>query len=469
MKTILLSIATIFILITAEAQYSQDFEGTETSLTGDCWTLNDVHKTTTVGDVITGTGSMYTNPPTNGSTTRDIISPALNITSTSFSVSFNYKVSSKINGNATRTIEVGLLDAAANFTSLSVITMDKNSPTTVQNFNQTFTLASIGARKLVIKLGGSTGDGNTRLIFDDIYANASPLYNTGTGPCNSAPIAVDDAYNAINGFSVSGNVITNDSDPNGEAIQSLVVTTSPDGVLVLNQSGGFTFTPNPGFAGPVATFTYQLADNGFAPDTSNTALVTINYSSPILLPVKLVSFSAMLNTDKVDLKWTTSSEKNVSHFSIEKSNDGANFSETGVVFANGNTSETKNYSFTDGNINTSQAGVIYYRLRSVDIDGKSELSQVKTIRIGKKNEQSISILTYPNPVSAEVRVTIPTNWQGKKVSYELLNSNGQIMQRNIAATGSQTESMNVNSLTPGFYIIKVTCNGETAQQKIIKR
>src|SRR5687768_7031874 len=467
MKTILLSIATIFTLIAAEAQYTQNFEGTEASLTGNCWTLNDVHGTTVVGDVITGTGSMYTNPPTNGSTTRDIITPALNITSTSFSVSFNYKLSSKINGNATRTIEVGLLDPSANFTSLSIITMDKNSPTTVQNFNQTFTLASTGARKLIIKLGGSTGDGNTRLIFDDISANASPWY--GASSCNSAPIAVNDMYNAINGFPVSGNVISNDSDPNGEAIQSLVVTTSPDGVLVLNQSGSFTFTPNLGFAGPVATFTYQLADNGFAPDTSNTALVTINYSSPILLPVKLVSFSAMLNTDKVDLKWTTSSEKNVSHFSIEKSTDGINFSETGVVFAFGNTSETKNYSFTDGNINASQAGVIYYRLRSVDIDGKSELSQVKTIRIGKNNEQSISILTYPNPVSTELRVTIPTNWQGKKVSYELLNSNGQVMLRNITSTGSQTESMNVNTIAPGFYIIKVTCNGETAQQKIIKR
>jgi hypothetical protein len=189
-----------------------------------------------------------------------------------------------------------------------------------------------------------------------------------------------------------------------------------------------------------------------------------------ILPVKLASFSAILTTDKVDLKWTTSSEKNVSHFSIEKSTDGIHFSERGLVFAFGNTSETKNYSFTDGNINVSQVGVIYYRLRSVDIDGKNELSQVKTIRIGKKNEQSISnILTYPNPVSTELHVTIPTNWQGKKVSYELLNGNGQVMQRNIAATFSQTESMNVNSLAPGIYIIKVTCNGETAYQKIIKR
>ena len=469
MKTILLFIATTFTLITAKAQYTQNFEGTESSLTGNCWTLNDVHRTTVAADVITGTGSMYTNPPTNGSGTRDIITPALNIVSTSFSVSFNYKLSSKINGNATttRTIEVGLLDPSANFTSLSIITMDKNSPTTVQNFNQTFTLASTGARKLVIKLGGSTGDGNTRLILDDIYASASPLYGTGT--CNSAPVAVNDTYNAINISPVSGNVILNDSDPNGETIKSLLVATSLDGVLVLNPDGSFIFTPNAGFSGSTTTFTYQLADDGFDPDTSNIASVTINYPALIILPVKLISFSAMLNTDKVDLKWTTSSEKNASHFSIERSSDGINFNETGLVFANGNTSETVKYSFTDENINTSQAGVIYYRLRSVDIDGKSELSQVKTIRIGKKNEQSISVLTYPNPVTSELRITIPASWQGKKVNYELFNNNGQAVIKNITVAGSQTEALNVNSLAPGFYIVKVTCNGETAQQKIIKR
>ncbi len=189
----------------------------------------------------------------------------------------------------------------------------------------------------------------------------------------------------------------------------------------------------------------------------------------LTLPVELASFSAMLNTDKVDLKWTTASEKNVSHFSIEKSTDGINYSETGLVFAYGNTSETINYSFPDKNINTTKAGVIYYRLRSVDIDGKSELSFVRSIRIGKKNEQGISILTYPNPVSTELRITIPANWQGKKVSYELFNKNGQVAMKNIVGAGSQTETMNVNSLAPGLYIVKITCNSEIAQQKIIKR
>ena len=112
--------------------------------------------------------------------------------------------------------------------------------------------------------------------------------------------------------------------------------------------------------------------------------------------------------------------------------------------------------------------MIYYRLRSVDIDGKNEISQVRSIRIGKKNEQTISILTYPNPVSSELRITIPTNWQGNKVSYELVSNNGQVAKRSVAKSASQTESISVNSLAPGVYVVKVFCNGEMAYQKIIK-
>lgn len=193
------------------------------------------------------------------------------------------------------------------------------------------------------------------------------------------------------------------------------------------------------------------------------------YPNQITLPVEWVSFSAILNTDKADLKWTTAAEKNVSHFSIEKSTDGKNYTQAGLVFAYGNTSENSNYSFTDKNINTNKAGVIYYRLRSVDIDGRNDLSIIRSIRIGKKTENGISVLTYPNPVTTELRITIPSNWQGKKVSYEMYNNNGQAALKNIIGASSQTEIMNVNNIAPGFYIIKVSCDGETAQQKIIKQ
>ena len=383
MKTILLSAAAMFVLASANAQYTQDFEGTQASLTGNCWTLTNFHITS--NEVISGNSSVYTNPLV-GNSSKELMTPALNVTSTSFDVSFNYLLSNTLHAGSTRTVEIGLLSPDGTFTQLDVIGLDSNSPTTLLNYNQTFTVAT-GWRKLVIRADGSGGPGNSRLVFDDLATNADPLY--GAGVCNSAPLAVDDVFTGITGQNVSGNVMVNDSDPNiGESMLSSVVVTSLDGSVAMNEDGSFVFTPNPGFTGLTTTFTYQLIDDGFSPVISNIGQVTINFSD-ISLPVELISFSAVLNAaNAVDLKWTTASEKNVSHFSIEKSLDGQNYSEAGVVFAYGNSSETLNYSFTDKDINTVKAGTIYYRLRSVDIDGTYEYSVIRTITIGSQNKQS---------------------------------------------------------------------------------
>ncbi len=153
---------------------------------------------------------------------------------------------------------------------------------------------------------------------------------------------------------------------------------------------------------------------------------------------------------------------------MEKSYNGINFQNAAIVMAYGNTTSKMNYSYTD-NITTAQNELIYYRLRIIDIDGKNELSQVRLIRIDNKNQQQLGILTYPNPVVSQLEVTIPINWQGKKLSYELINNSGQVAKKCDVGKSSQTEQMNLSNLLPGYYILKVTCNGQSAQQKIVKK
>jgi len=223
----------------------------------------------------------------------------------------------------------------------------------------------------------------------------------------------------------------------------------------------------------VTSYTFKVGTFTLLP--TNTArqfsmyMKGFTYPAQSTLPVELISFSAILNLNKVDIKWVTASERNVSHFVVEKSVDGKNYTQAGIVFAYGNTSEKESYSFTDNTINTANAGVTYYRLRSIDIDQKSQLSETRLIRIGKQTESVLSIATYPNPAANDLRVTIPNNWQGKKVSYEVFNNNSQAVVRTVTASGSQTETLNISSLAPGFYIVKAVCNGEMAQQKIIKQ
>ncbi len=196
--------------------------------------------------------------------------------------------------------------------------------------------------------------------------------------------------------------------------------------------------------------------------------VSVGSSSALPVPVKLSSFTATLNNNKTDLRWSTATEINASHFVVERSLDGINFSDAGMVFAAGNSTETLQYSFSD-NLQTVSAAVIWYRLRTVDIDGMTEYSDTRIIRIGKITEKSLTIQSFPNPATTELRISIPADWQSKKVQYELINLSGQIVKRIQANSSNQTEVISIATLAPGMYVARVICGEQVAQQRIIKQ
>jgi len=287
-------------------------------------------------------------------------------------------------------------------------------------------------------------DGTTTLKeFDQIGmgTGATAAYNNAS-PAISLTQVAPGTYRGINtdGISVNG-----------------IDTSAKKYMFTVTNSNVSSFTVK---VGVVKTNTNQTARQfslymkGFA------------YPNLLSLPVKLVSFTAALNNNNVDLRWTTASEENLSHFVVERSTDGVNYSQAAVVFAYGNTTETKNYNFPDPVANV-QSSIIYYRLRSIDADGKSQLSQVRIVRIGKQNAQ-INLITYPNPASSELRITVPSVWQNKEVLLEVFTTTGQRLKAIRSANVSQTETISVSELSKGIYIIKANCGSETAQQKFIK-
>jgi hypothetical protein len=193
---------------------------------------------------------------------------------------------------------------------------------------------------------------------------------------------------------------------------------------------------------------------------------TYNTPQNLTLPVKLSYFTATQKDDQtVTLNWGTEQEKNTSHFVIERSFDGTDFSQVGLIFTAGNSETARTYTFTDRlkTVNT----MIYYRLRIVDLDQRTEFSPVRIIRSDAQHETT-SILTYPNPVQNEVRVTLPSAWQDKQVVIELYNSNGNVVKRIANARAGQTETINLQAMNPGIYIVKASAGNETAVQRIIK-
>lgn len=94
---------------------------------------------------------------------------------------------------------------------------------------------------------------------------------------NVAPTANPDSASTTQGMAVSGNVLTNDTDPAG-ANDPLVVTsnTQPaNGTVTVAANGSFTYQPNTTFSG-TDTFTYTISDGDGG---TSTATVTINVSA----------------------------------------------------------------------------------------------------------------------------------------------------------------------------------------------
>jgi gliding motility-associated-like protein len=81
-------------------------------------------------------------------------------------------------------------------------------------------------------------------------------------PVNDPPIARDDEYSVLEDEVIIGNVLDNDSDPDGDILSiDLTLVSSPlNGTITLDVDGSFTFTPEKDFAGE-DMFVYRVCDN----------------------------------------------------------------------------------------------------------------------------------------------------------------------------------------------------------------
>ena len=118
-------------------------------------------------------------------------------------------------------------------------------------------------------------------------------------------------------------------------------------------------------------------------------------SSVSIASNKLASFTAILNNNKVELKFATETETNLSHIMVEKSIDGKNFKDAALVFTYGNTTARSDYAFAD-NISKINSGSVYYRLRTVDTDGTTRYSETRIIEISKESESGKTALASIN-------------------------------------------------------------------------
>ncbi len=192
--------------------------------------------------------------------------------------------------------------------------------------------------------------------------------------------------------------------------------------------------------------------------------------SGVALPVTLSNLKGEKVGSLNKLSWTTLSEINNTGFELQRSIDGSSFTPIGFVPSkalNGNSSTSIQYSFSDVK---PLSAANYYRLRQVDKDGRSTLSNIVTIKGAKTLTVNLASI-YPNPVKQSLNLVIssPSNLKADLVVTDLA---GKVLVKKATqlVSGDNNLKLSVANLPSGNYFIKASCgNGcQTAVRKFVK-
>lgn len=173
------------------------------------------------------------------------------------------------------------------------------------------------------------------------------------------------------------------------------------------------------------------------------------------LPLDLVAFSGKKVKEDVVLNWTTSNEKAVKSFGIERSSDGSKFSNIGTV-ASRNSGAQSDYSYTDKKVPTS---VLFYRLKMADLDGTSSYSTI--VRIANTGSDLVTL--FPNPVKESVLNVMLNDKVSADIAIAITDVSGKVVYNSTfsADQANGTIGIPVKHLPAGNYLFRISSGGKT--------
>lgn len=426
-------------------------------LQGKCWFFSDfdVNRGGWTPN-IEGDGAMVSGTGASATERTGIYTPLLDLTDetpVSFTYSFNQPVTDR------RWMKIIAIDGRENpIAVLDSIELTGSEANHTYSYRKKISLS--GQYKLCINYQGIGG--NERIAIDQLNIDAGSHYS---GACNVAPVATRDRFTGTASHTATGNVLSNDYDPNHETMTAYLLSESPDGRVELQKDGQFDFTPKDGFTGNSTQFSYKVCDNG------SPALCSITTTAVIRFPSKstLVSFDALYSRKEVAINWNTATDNHSKVFEIERSLDGSYYKKVGEVKAEDALLEGK-YTFNDKMHEAERKNDLYYRLRQIDGAGRITYSKVLILRsYGSKSVEAVSVT--PDPGVNDIQVNV----QLKEKSFVVMrvtDNNGSELIKQTAMGDLGTNLYNIegtSQLQPGLYQLEVIINSnERMTMKLAK-
>jgi hypothetical protein len=205
-------------------------------------------------------------------------------------------------------------------------------------------------------------------------------------------------------------------------------------------------------------------------------VVYLTYLNFRILPIEFLYFNAIYSPENRSskLNWATAKEWENSHFEIERSINGANsWTKISEVKGKGYSEIHTEYSFTDSKLPAS-GGIIYYRLKQVDFDGKFTYSDVKSIKLEALKGKG-EWITYPNPSSKKSTVKVDlhnrSTYNDGKILIQISDIRGVAETYTVNQIESVSEIVNtyLERSISGIYILQLIWGDNSQQLKLLRQ
>lgn len=224
-----------------------------------------------------------------------------------------------------------------------------------------------------------------------------------------------------------------------------------------------------GIAGLYSGLTYNnyLAMNTCINNTSGAfyskADLTYNYSwnmiaNTKLLPIEFISFEGKDNKKGIQINWVFPKESNIAHFEIERSGNGIDFSEIGIVFQ----SSESYYEYLD---NSPIIGNNYYRIKALGIDGSVTYSS--NILVGNNTNGDLLVNCF-EPTEGVLQITISNKVAIKRIGIEVYDLLGKRIFKNESINLNTTQfhqAIKLPSIVKGIYILAIKTDKGNSSKK----
>jgi len=222
-------------------------------------------------------------------------------------------------------------------------------------------------------------------------------------------------------------------------------------------STGNTLAINP--VGASDTGTYKVSVTSTIGGCSNTSSKSYKLSACQSLAETLLRFSGQRKDGHIQLNWQTADEINMSHYIVERSTDSYVFTPVQQVAAKEGMLNT--YTVTDTH---APAGIVYYRLLSVEKSGAINYSNI--ITFSNVNAQPFNV--YPSLVTGNTPVSVTCPVNSHAVFIRVVGVDGKVWQTIPVAAGVTKTRIDVSALAKGSYFVVFTGAGNAMTTQIWK-